>query len=191
MAKKMKSKPKAKARPKAKAKARPKAKAKAKARPKKVQPIPAGRESVTPYLCVSGGAAAIDWYTKAFGAKEVDRMAGDDGKVMHAEMLIGKARIMLADEFPEMGFYSPRHYGGAPVNLLIYFNDVDEVFARAIAEGATEKRPVETQFYGDRTGTLVDPFGHVWSLATRLENLTNAEIEKRAAATFGGGDGAC
>jgi PhnB protein len=145
-----------------------------------VRPIPQGYEGATPYLAVGGAAKAIEFYTKAFGAVERDRMAGPDGKIMHAEIRIGAANIMLADEFPEMGFQSPKTLGGSPVMMVVYVPDVDAVFAQAIEAGATVKREVKDQFYGDRSGTLEDPFGHVWTIATHKEDLTAEEIRARA-----------
>jgi PhnB protein len=151
----------------------------------KVKPIPEGYEGVTPYLIVSGAANAMEFYKKAFGAEETERTADPSGKVMHAEMRIGKARFMLADEFPEMGIRSPQALGGSPVGLLVYVEDVDARFKQALGAGATVDRPVKDQFYGDRSGTLVDPFGHKWTLATHKEDLTPEEMGKRAARSKG------
>jgi len=147
-----------------------------------VKPIPDGYHSVTPYLIVDGAAKAIDFYTRAFGATEVMRHPGPSGKVMHAEIQIGDSRIMLADEFPEMGAKSPSSLGGTPVSMAVYVEDVDARFKQAIAAGAKEMRPVQDQFYGDRSGTLVDPFGHTWTIGTHKEDLSPAELEKRMAA---------
>jgi PhnB protein len=149
------------------------------------KPIPEGYHSVTPYLIINGAADAIEYYKKAFGATELFRMPHGD-KIGHAEIKIGDSPIMLADEFPEMGFTSPKSIGGTPVSLMIYVDDVDTVFPRAIAEGGVEMKPLKDQFYGDRSGTLTDPFGHVWTIATHMEDLTAEEMGKRAAAAHGG-----
>lgn len=147
----------------------------------KVKPIPEGYHTVTPYLCCKDAAAAIDFYKKAFGATEVMRME-NDGKVGHAELQIGDSRVMLADEFPEMGFLSPKTVGGSPVMIHLYLDDVDATANRAVAAGAKVTRPVADQFYGDRGGQLEDPFGHKWYVSTHKEDLSPEEIEKRAAA---------
>jgi PhnB protein len=144
-----------------------------------VKPIPEGYHTVTPYLIVKGAARAIDYYRKAFGAEEVMRMSYPDGRVGHAELKIGDSHVMLADEHPEMGFRGPQTLGGSPTGLLVYVEDVDRAFDRAITAGATVRRPVEDQFYGDRTGTLTDPFGHVWTLATHKEDVPQKELERR------------
>jgi PhnB protein len=143
--------------------------------------IPEGYHSVTPYLAVDDAAGAIAFYKKAFGAAEVMRMPAPGGKVGHAEIEIGGSRIMLADEYPDMGFRSPRAYGGSPVGLHLYVADVDAVARQAVAAGARELRPVKDQFYGDRTGSFEDPFGHVWHIATRKEDLSADELKRRAA----------
>ena len=157
-----------------------------------VKPIPDGYHSVTPYLIVSAGAVAIDYYKKAFGAVELFRMPAPGGKIGHAEIRIGDSPIMLADEFPEMGYQSPTTLGGSPVSIMIYVDDVDTVFGQAIAAGGKEQRPVKDQFYGDRSGTLEDPFGHVWHIATHKEDVSAEEMERRAgahtAAATGGGE---
>jgi PhnB protein len=145
-----------------------------------VKPIPEGYHSVTPYLIVKGAAQALEFYKKALGATEVMRMDDPSGKLMHAEIKIGDSMIMLADEFPEMGAKSPQTLGGSPVGLCVYVPNVDQQFQQAIAAGAKEERPVKDQFYGDRSGTLRDPFGHQWTIATHTEDLTPEEIGKRA-----------
>jgi PhnB protein len=155
------------------------------------KPIPDGYHSVTPYLIINGATAALDYYTRAFGAIELFRMPAPEGKIGHAEIKIGDSPIMLADESPEMGYKSPQSLGGSPVSIMIYVEDVDTVFNRAIAAGGKEQRPVKDQFYGDRSGTLEDPFGHIWHVATHTEDVSPEEMERRAkahtAAATGGG----
>ncbi len=151
-----------------------------------VKPIPEGYHSVTPYLSIKGAAAAIDFYKQVFGATELFRMAGPDGKIGHAEIKIGDSPIMLADEYPEMEFVSPQTLGGSPIGLMIYVDDVDTMFKNAISGGAKEIKPLQNQFYGDRSGTLKDPFGHVWTVATHIEDIAPEEMERRAAAAHGG-----
>ena len=146
----------------------------------KVSPIPAGYHSVTPYLVLDGAAKAIDFYKQAFDATELFRMPMPDGKVAHAEIKIGNSPVMLADASEE--FKGPSSFGGTPVSLMIYVEDVDRVFRQALAQGATQLRPVVDQFYGDRSGTLSDPFGHVWSIATHVEDVSEEEIARRMAA---------
>jgi PhnB protein len=153
----------------------------------KVKPIPEGYHSVTPYLCCKDAAAAIEFYKKAFGATEVMRMGDPGGKVGHAELQIGDSRVMLADEFPEMGFLSPKTVGGSPVMIHLYVEDVDATANRAVAAGGKVTRPVADQFYGDRGGQVEDPFGHKWYVATHKEDLSPEEIGKRAAAAMSGG----
>ncbi|HEY7559936.1 MAG TPA: VOC family protein [Candidatus Binatia bacterium] len=148
----------------------------------KIRPIPKGYHAVTPYMSVQGAAGAIAFYKKAFGAKEVMRMPGPAGTIGHAEIQVGDSRIMLADEFPEMNFRSPRSVGGTPVNIHLYVSDVDRVVKKAVAAGAKLLRPVADQFYGDRGGSLEDPFGHVWHVATHIKDIPMKELKKRAAA---------
>ena len=147
------------------------------------QPIPEGYHTVTPFLAVDGATRAIEFYVRAFGAIELMRHAEPSGKVRHAEIRIGDSRIMLADEFPELPHWkSPHARGGSTVHLYLYVEDVDAWFERAIAAGAKELMPVADQFYGDRLGGLVDPFGHVWYVATTKEDLSSEELQRRAAA---------
>jgi PhnB protein len=148
------------------------------------KPIPDGYHSVTPYLIVSGAAKALEFYKKAFSAKERMRMAGPDGKIGHAEIQIGDSVIMLADEFPQMGAKSPQSIGGTPVGICLYVENVDALFKQALAAGAREERPVMDQFYGDRSGTLIDPFGHKWTIATHKEDVPPHELQKRMAAAM-------
>jgi PhnB protein len=147
-----------------------------------VKPIPDGYHTATPYLIIDGAARAIDFYKKAFGATELFRMDGPDGRVGHAEIKIGNSPIMLGDECPEMGYRSPKALGGPGISLMLYVEDVDARFDQAVAAGASVVRPVKDQFYGDRAGTVADPFGHVWTIATHKEDLTMEEIRRRAAA---------
>ncbi len=147
-----------------------------------VKPIPEGYHTATPYLVVKNAASAIEFYKKAFGATELMRMADPSGRVMHAEIKIGNSPIMLADEFPEMGARSPQAYGGSPVSIFLYVEDVDALANQAIAAGAKVLMPVQDQFWGDRYGKLADPFGHVWSVATHKEDVAPEEMKKRAAA---------
>ena len=149
-----------------------------------VKPIPDGYHSVTPYLICDRAADAIEYYKNAFGATELFRM-DHEGKVGHAELKIGDSPIMLADEFPQMGYRSPKALGGTPVSIMIYVEDVDTVYQRAIDAGATEVKPLQDQFYGDRSGTLTDPFGHVWTVATHKEDVTMEEMNRRMAAAHG------
>jgi PhnB protein len=142
-------------------------------------PIPAGYHSVTPYLIIDGASKAIDFYKHAFEAEELLRMPGPDGKVAHAEIKIGDSPVMMADAGEE--HRSPKAFGGTPVSLMIYVEDVDRIFRQALAAGATQQRPVVNQFYGDRSGTLVDPFGHIWTIATHVEDVSMEEINRRMA----------
>jgi PhnB protein len=142
--------------------------------------IPEGYHSITPYLICKGAATAIDWYVSALGAVELFRMPGPDGAIGHAEVRIGNSNVMLADEFPDMGAKSPQSFGGSPVGLMLYVDDCDAVFARAVAAGAKVERDVQDQFYGDRSGSLVDPFGHKWTIGTHVEDLTPEEMKRRS-----------
>lgn len=151
-----------------------------------VKPIPDGYPRVMPYLCVDGAARAIEFYTQVLDAKERMRMDGPDGKVGHAELEIGDSVLMLSDAMPDMGVRSPRALGGTPVTVVVYLEDVDDVFARAIAAGATEVSPVVDQFYGDRSGQFEDPFGHRWNIATHVEDVAPDEMARRVAALGGG-----
>jgi PhnB protein len=149
------------------------------------KPIPDGYATITPYLVVKDAAAAIDFYVKAFGAIELYRLADPQGgRIGHAELLIGTSRIMLADEYPERDFRGPQSLKGTPVSFLIYVEDADSRFNHAIALGATLQQPVKDQFYGDRSGSLLDPFGHHWTIATRIENVEPDEIKRRFAAVM-------
>jgi len=145
-----------------------------------IKPIPEGYESITPYLVMKGASAAIDYYKKVFGATERMRMDAPGGMIGHAEITVGSSVIMLADESPDMGFRGPKTFGGTPVSLMLYVPNVDEVFKRAVDAGAKQLRPVENQFYGDRMGTLEDPFGHVWSIGTHVEDVAPEEMSRRA-----------
>ncbi len=150
-----------------------------------VHHIPEGYHSVTPYLIVDGAAEAIRFYAAAFGAAEVLRMPmGESGKLAHAEVKIGDSHVMLADEFPDMGFLGPLKRGGATASLMIYVPDVDAAYAQAIAAGGKEERSPADQFWGDRMGTLVDPFGHRWTLATHVEDVSEDEMQRRMAEAF-------
>jgi PhnB protein len=147
-----------------------------------VKPIPDGYHAVTPYLIVQGAERAIAFYEEAFGARELFRMKRPDGRIGHAELQLGDSRIMLADEHPEIGALSPRSIGGSATTIHLYVEDVDATMARAAAAGGKITRPVADQFYGDRSGTLQDPFGHAWSVATHREDVPEEELERRMAA---------
>jgi PhnB protein len=150
-----------------------------------VKPIPDNYPQVVPYLCVNGASAAIDFYRAVFGATERMRMAEPDGRLGHAELEIGRGVIMLSDEFPDLGVRAPKTIGGTPVTISLYVENVDDVFTRAVDAGAIALRPVTDQFYGDRAGQFEDPFGHRWSVATRIEDLSPHDMAERAAATSG------
>ncbi|MEW6476055.1 MAG: VOC family protein [Actinomycetota bacterium] len=145
-----------------------------------VQPIPEGYPRLSPYLCVDGAARAIDFYTEVLGATVKMQMGGPDGKIGHAELLLGDSILMLADEYPDMGFLSPSRIGGTAVTLHAYVEDVDAVFEKALARGAKSLRAVENQFYGDRSGQFEDPFGHRWNVATHVEDVPPDEMARRA-----------
>ncbi len=152
-----------------------------------VKAIPDGYPQVTPYLCIDGAAEAIEFYGKVFGATQRgDRMPAPGGKVGHAELQLGDSVIMLSDEFPDMNMRSPKAVGGTPIVMSVYVEDVDAVFERAVQAGATTLRPVEDQFYGDRTGQFEDPFGHRWSVASHIEDVPPDEMSKRVAEAMSG-----
>ena len=148
----------------------------------KPKPIPEGYHTATPYLIIKDAAKAIEFYKRAFGAKEMMRMSQPDGRIGHAEIKIGDSPIMLADEFPEMGARSPQSLGGSPVSILLYVEDVDAFAKQAVTAGTKVIRPVKDQFYGDRSGSFEDPFGHQWHIATHVEDVAPEEMHKRAAA---------
>ena len=147
----------------------------------KVKPIPDTYHTATPYLTVHGADAAIDFYQRAFGAKELFRMPGPNGKIMHAEILVGDSHIMLADESAASGSQSPATLNGTPVGIFLYVEDVDKTFKQALKAGAKETLPVQDMLWGDRFGRLTDPFGHKWMLATRIEDVSPEEMERRTA----------
>jgi PhnB protein len=147
-----------------------------------VEPIPSGYPRVTPYLIVDGASRAIEFYTSVLGAQERMRMPGPGDTIGHAELAIGDSMVMLADEAPEVDARAPGSVGGSPVTLHVYVEDVDAVFEQAVQAGAKALRPPETQFYGDRGGQFEDPFGHRWSIATHVEDVSEEEMEKRMAA---------
>jgi PhnB protein len=146
-----------------------------------VKPIPDGYPRLSPYLIVDGAAEAIAFYRTVFGAKERMRLDGPEGKIGHAELEIGTSLIMLADEFPQMDAFAPAKFGGSPIGLQTYVEDVDAVVGKAVAAGAKLLRPVQNQFYGDRSATIEDPFGHRWHVATHVEDVSNDEIARRLA----------
>jgi PhnB protein len=148
------------------------------------KPIPDGYHTATPYLIVNGVAEAIEFYKGAFGATELLRMTDPQGRIGHAEIRIGDSVIMMADEHPDMGYRGPRSMGGSSVSILLYVDDVDTIFGRAVRAGATVQRPIANQFYGDRSGKLEDPFGHVWSIATHVEDVPPEEMRRRAEAAM-------
>lgn len=151
-----------------------------------VSPVPTGYRSVTPYLVVDGAVRALAWYAEAFGARELMRLAAPEGRIGHAEIDIGDSRIMLADESAASDARAPAAFGGSPVRLHLYVPDVDATIARAAAIGAEVTHQPEDKFYGDRMGSLLDPFGHIWHIATHIEDVTTEEMEKRIAAMSSG-----
>jgi PhnB protein len=148
----------------------------------KVKPVPAGYHTATPYLTIKGAAAAIDFYKRAFGAQELFRMPGPDGKIMHAEITIGDSHIMLADESAATETKAPQSLNGTTTGIFLYVEDVDARFKQAVKAGAKETMPLQDMYWGDRFGKLTDPFGHKWMLASHIEDVSPAEIEKRSAA---------
>jgi PhnB protein len=144
------------------------------------RPVPEGYHTITPYLCCRNATDAIEFYKRALGASELFAMKQPDGRIGHAELQVGTSRVMLADEFPEMGFRSPESIGGSPVHLHVYVEEVDAAFDRAVQAGGEVLRPLKDQFYGDRSGSVKDPFGHVWHLSTHKEDLSPEEIAQRA-----------
>ncbi len=158
----------------------------------KAKPVPAGYHALTPYLSIKGASDAIAFYKKAFGAQEMSRMGMPDGRVGHAELRIGDSHLMLADEFAEMPdpiTKSPPSLGGVASSVLIYLDDVDTAFKRAVDAGAKIRKPLADQFYGDRSGVLEDPFGHIWTLSTHVEDVSPAEMKKRMDAIMSEGEG--
>jgi PhnB protein len=150
-----------------------------------VKPVPEGFHSVTPYLFVRSAASAIDFYKNIFGATEIMRMPGANGKIMHAELRIGDSIVMLADENPQTGVMSPQTIGGFSVGMHLYVENVDQVIQKAVESGAKLLRPIKNQFYGDRSGSVLDPFGHMWSVATHVEDVSPEEMRKRMTAAVG------
>jgi PhnB protein len=150
-----------------------------------VKPIPDGYSSITPYLMFENANSAIDFYEKAFGAQELFRMPMGD-RIMHAEIQIGNSRIMLADENPQMDAYGPNHHNGSPISLMLYVDEVDSFTKKAVATGLKVLRPVKDQFYGDRSGTFLDPFGYKWTIGTHVEDVSPEEMETRMASVAAG-----
>ena len=150
-----------------------------------VKPIPEGYHNITPYLFVRSAASAIDFYKNIFGATEILRMPGSNGKIMHAELRIGDSIVMLADENPQTGVMSPQTVGGFSVGMHLYVENVDQVIQKAVESGAKLLRPIKNHFYGDRSGTVLDPFGHMWSVATHMEDVSPEEMRKRMTAAMG------
>jgi len=158
--------------------------------PGKVQPVPQGYHTATPFLVCNDAARAIDFYKRAFDAKERFRMEGPPGKIGHAELEIGDSRIMLADEMPQMAAKAPQSLGGTTSGIFLYVKDADTVFNKAVSAGAKVETPLTNKFWGDRYGSVTDPFGHSWSIATHIEDVAPEEIEKRAKAEMAGSQGA-
>ena len=151
----------------------------------RIKAIPEGYHTLTPHLVIKGASQAIEFYKKAFGAEEISRLPGQDGKsLMHAAIKIGDSRLFVVDEFPQMGGLGPLSIGGTPVTIHVYVEDVDTVFDQAVAAGAKVRMPLADMFWGDRYGVITDPFGHSWSLATHKADLTPEELSKRAQAAF-------
>jgi PhnB protein len=150
--------------------------------PAKTKPVPPGYHHVTPYLIIKGAAAAIDFYKDVFGATEIMRMPQPDGRIGHAEMKMGDSVIMLADEHPEMDIVGPATLGNSTVGILLYVDDADATFNKAVSRGAKVNKPLADQFYGDRSGTVIDPFGHKWTIATHVEDVSPEEMDRRMAA---------
>jgi PhnB protein len=150
-----------------------------------VKPIPENHPTVSPYLVIDGAGDAMDFYCSVLGATERMRMGRPDGRIGHAEVQLGDSVIMLSDEWPEGGYRGPKATGGTPVTMMAYVADVDEVFARALAEGATEIEAVTNKFYGDRSGSFEDPWGHRWTVATHIEDVPEEELERRATEAMG------
>lgn len=150
-----------------------------------VKPIPDGYHSITPYLVLHDATAAIEYYKRAFGAIETLRLPAPGGRIGHAELLIGDSVVMLADENPQMGAKSAKTIGGSPISIMLYVENVDQAFPKALAAGGQQLRPLTTQFYGDRSGTFEDPFGIAWTLGTHIEDVSAEEIQKRMAAMMG------
>ena len=148
------------------------------------QPLPSSTQSVTAHLIVHDASGAIAFYTRAFGARELYRLVEPGGKVGHAELMIGNSRIMICDEYPDFGALGAATIGGSPIKLLIYVDDADAVMRQAVAAGATELRPVKNQFYGDRSGMVLDPFGFSWSIATPVEDVSPDEMQRRFSAAL-------
>jgi PhnB protein len=145
----------------------------------KVKPIPDGYHTATPYLILNDAAKAIEFYKRAFGAAELMRLPAPGGKIGHAEIKIGDSHIMLSDEWPEQGYKGPAALGGSPVSIMLYVNDVDATAAQAVSAGAKVTKPVQDQFYGDRSGTFTDPFGHIWHISTHKEDVPPDELDRR------------
>ena len=151
-----------------------------------IKPIPDGHQTATAYLVVKNAPAALAFYQQAFGAIELFRLTEPSGKIGHAEMMIGTSHVFLADEYPDFGALSPPSIGGSPISMHLYVSNVDEFVATALTAGATILRPIETMFYGDRTGLLADPFGHKWHVASRVEEVSSEEMQRRWSAAMGG-----
>jgi PhnB protein len=152
--------------------------------PSKVKPIPDGHHTVAPYLAIKNAVSALEFYKKAFGATETYKLIVPDGRLGHAEIRLGDSLIMLSDEFPEFGGKAPEALGGSPVSIHLYVQDVDAFVKRAVAAGARERKPIADQFYGDRSGQLEDPYGHLWWVATHKEDVAPEEMQKRVQALF-------